>query len=206
MRKLAEQLSTYPTGQNLSEVYWRSLICNSTYSGTKASPDMRESFDASIECTPLASVFYDHYSGQYRPESSEDVLCRLECIAPYIDWRLHIQSVPGTLDPQFWDAIWKRVQELHPRRIPFQKTTDVFSSYRRYFASDLGYLGWVPRDAQEGDRICAFYGCRFPFVIRPKGEGFQLVGACYMHGIMEGEAIELPNTEGEAEEIIITLV
>lgn len=81
-----------------------------------------------------------------------------------------------------------------------------FSFDRRYFASNLWYAGWVPRHAQESDLICAFYGRRFPFVIRPKGEEYELVGACYMYGIMERETIELPNTEGDAEGITITLV
>jgi hypothetical protein len=65
-----------------------------------------------------------------------------------------------------------------------------FSIERIYFASETGYLGWVPCHAQEGDQICAFYGSRYPFVIRECAEGFQLIGACYMHGIMEGEAID----------------
>jgi hypothetical protein len=42
--------------------------------------------------------------------------------------------------------------------------------------------------------------------MRPKGEGFQLIGACYMHGIMEGEAIELQNIEGDTEDVMITLI
>jgi hypothetical protein len=133
-------------------------------------------------------------------------LCRLKCHAPYLDWRLQLESVPGTLDTQIWDAICIRLRKLRFAQIAYEKRLGQFSFYRRYFVSDLGYLGWVPRFAQEGDRICAFYGCRFPFVIRPKGEGFQLIGACYMHVIMEGEAIELPNTEGDAENIMIMLV
>jgi hypothetical protein len=67
-------------------------------------------------------------------------------------------------------------------------------------------VGWVPRHAQEGDPICAFNGCRFPLVIQPKVEEYELVGACYMHGIMEGEAIELSNTGGGAEDVTIALV
>jgi hypothetical protein len=43
-------------------------------------------------------------------------------------------------------------------------------------------------------------------VIQPKVEEYELVGACYMHGIMEGEAIELSNTGGGAEDVTIALV
>ena len=48
--------------------------------------------------------------------------------------------------------------------------------------------------AQERDVICILYGCSVPVVLREitvKGETFwQLVGECYVHGKMDGEAME----------------
>jgi hypothetical protein len=46
MRSLAECMSTYPTGQDLREVYWQSLICNCADYGEKASSDVEEGFNA----------------------------------------------------------------------------------------------------------------------------------------------------------------
>ena len=34
------------------------------------------------------------------------------------------------------------------------------------------------------------YGWKTPFVLRPVSEGYLLIGECYVHGLMHGEAIE----------------
>lgn len=59
-----------------------------------------------------------------------------------------------------------------------------------------GYVGLVPLYSENGDRISIFKGGRVPFVLRPSNqqEGkFQLIGGCYIHGLMKGEAFQLPN-------------
>lgn len=53
-----------------------------------------------------------------------------------------------------------------------------------------GRLARVPHKSRPGDRICIFRGGRVPFVIRDAEKGyFQLVGECYVQGIMDGEAM-----------------
>jgi hypothetical protein len=43
---------------------------------------------------------------------------------------------------------------------------------------------------RSGYSICIFNGGLVPFVLRSKGEQtFSFVGECYIHGIMEGEAM-----------------
>lgn len=60
---------------------------------------------------------------------------------------------------------------------------------RKYFRSRTGYIGLVPDATQEGDKICVFFGGDTPSVIRPSGDKYLLIGACYVHGIMKGEAM-----------------
>jgi hypothetical protein len=63
---------------------------------------------------------------------------------------------------------------------------------RKFFISSRGYMGWLPSAAQENDIVCVFYGCRIPFAIRIAGQNrYQLLGDCYMHGLMDGEAINI---------------
>jgi hypothetical protein len=54
-------------------------------------------------------------------------------------------------------------------------------------------LGIAPRDTKAGDKICILFGGSVPFVLREheeKGECcFELVGAAYVDGYMEGEAV-----------------
>ena len=66
---------------------------------------------------------------------------------------------------------------------------------RKLFVSkDNKWLGLAPMAAQENDIICILYGCSVPVVLRKQeveGESFwELVGECYVHGMMDGEAIE----------------
>lgn len=57
-----------------------------------------------------------------------------------------------------------------------------------------GYLAAVPYITEVGDCIALLSGGRFPFVLRPIGDHYCLIGPCYVHGIMNGEAfLETPD-------------
>ncbi|PKK54780.1 hypothetical protein CI102_290 [Trichoderma harzianum] len=62
--------------------------------------------------------------------------------------------------------------------------------YRRLARTKKGYLAVVPSQSSVGDQISLYEGGKFPFVVRPRtGQGTkQLVGPCYVRGIMYGEA------------------
>ncbi|KAJ4855732.1 heterokaryon incompatibility protein (HET) domain-containing protein [Trichoderma breve] len=62
--------------------------------------------------------------------------------------------------------------------------------YRRLARTKKGYLAVVPSQSRVGDQISLYEGGKFPFVVRTRtGQGpKQLVGPCYVHGIMYGEA------------------
>ena len=50
-----------------------------------------------------------------------------------------------------------------------------------------GYIGLAPRYAEPEDWIGVFKGGKVPPVIRADGPCWQLIGECYVHGIMKGE-------------------
>jgi hypothetical protein len=37
-----------------------------------------------------------------------------------------------------------------------------------------------------GDLVAIFLGADVPFVLREHGDAYRLVGACYIHGVMDG--------------------
>jgi hypothetical protein len=54
---------------------------------------------------------------------------------------------------------------------------------------------------KENDVLCVLYGGNVPFIIRPTtdGEAYTLVGECYVHDLMHGEAVDHHDTSlGEA--------
>ncbi len=68
----------------------------------------------------------------------------------------------------------------------------------RLCTTDNGRLGRVLSSVQTGDVVCVLYGGEVPYVIRPCGDGqFKFVGSCYIHGLMDGEALQIEGLEDE---------
>jgi hypothetical protein len=76
---------------------------------------------------------------------------------------------------------------------------------RRVFATAAGYFGLGPA-AITGENIfcCIFFGAIAPFILQKHGDVYRLVGEAYVHGVMDGEAIEMWK-RGELEEVDIEL-
>lgn len=51
---------------------------------------------------------------------------------------------------------------------------------------------------KEGDEICVFSGGHIPFLVRRQATSrwYQLIRECYVHGMMNGEAIPMAGLEG----------
>ncbi|KIV99548.1 uncharacterized protein PV09_08848 [Verruconis gallopava] len=61
--------------------------------------------------------------------------------------------------------------------------------------TDRRYLGLAPEGAERGDLICILYGCSVPVVIREMDDGHELIGECYIDGMMDGAALGLQIAE-----------
>ena len=65
------------------------------------------------------------------------------------------------------------------------------SFFRRFFIVSDGSMGLAPADAEAGDAVSLILGCDAPFVLRDRGDGtYQIIGECYLHGVMDGEAMK----------------
>jgi hypothetical protein len=64
-------------------------------------------------------------------------------------------------------------------------------TYPKFCTTKRGYIGLVPGDAKKEDLICLFHGSKVPFIVQRRIHriGYRLVGECYIHGIMRGEAL-----------------
>jgi hypothetical protein len=61
---------------------------------------------------------------------------------------------------------------------------------RKFMITEHGRMGLVARHAKEGDVVAVLTGGRVPMILRPSGDFFTVVGDAYVHGIMDGEAIQ----------------
>jgi hypothetical protein len=60
---------------------------------------------------------------------------------------------------------------------------------RAFFTTDSRHFGFGPKCTAAGDQVFLLIGSDLPFILRPAGEKFELVGACYVHEIMYGEGL-----------------
>lgn len=60
---------------------------------------------------------------------------------------------------------------------------------RKLFSTQHGMLGLGPSVLREGDLCCIIFGASVPFILRPVGSRYRLVGEAYVHGVMYGEAM-----------------
>lgn len=72
---------------------------------------------------------------------------------------------------------------------------------RRIFLIRKGYLGLAPSTMDKGDVVALLAGGNTPYIVRPvKKDKYKLVGECYVHGIMHGQAWK---AEGNKREVFI---
>jgi len=82
------------------------------------------------------------------------------------------------------------------------------TTMRRLFVTRKGFLGLGPPQTVGGEKVFVLYGGKAPFLLRDKtdktdkiinnpGPYYELVGDCYVHGIMDGEVMnwDLPESE-----------
>ena len=94
------------------------------------------------------------------------------------------------------------VNALHLRDALMQR--DRINVRRKLVTTAKGYVGMTMEMVEKGDVLCVLLGCTMPMVLRPAGEQFGVVAECYIHGLMEGKAMEwLENGECQLEDIVL---
>lgn len=63
-------------------------------------------------------------------------------------------------------------------------------SQSKLFRTAKRYLGLGPEILKSGDVVAVIFRAKVPLILRPEGDHYLLLGDCYVHGIMQGEAVE----------------
>jgi hypothetical protein len=74
----------------------------------------------------------------------------------------------------------------------------VFSAmeHRSFISTEAGHIGLAPLLAKAEDEVVVIPGCLSPMVLRPMDDGrYQVVGECFILGLMDGEALLGPLPE-----------
>jgi hypothetical protein len=69
--------------------------------------------------------------------------------------------------------------------------------HRRFAVTTKGYFVIGPDSMVEGDALVVLYGGKTAFALRESCDGWILLGECYVHGLMNGEALDMEGVEEE---------
>lgn len=72
-------------------------------------------------------------------------------------------------------------------------------SFRRGFRTTSGHVGAGTQELQPGVVVTVLYDARTPFVLRQHGDWYRLVGNCYVHEVMDGQAMRKHKAGGAAD-------
>lgn len=153
----------YPTGEDSETVVWRTLICNHARRSGEKAPGTYVDLYRSLLCLIKAHDFTRQKPPRYHLESLsfEDVLSQ---------------------DP---------AQVFLNARVIISQALGVCYSKRRG-RTEHGYVGQFCLNVQVGDCVYIPLGSAVPYVIRPgSNKTYRLIGECYVHGIMNGEAFHI---------------
>ncbi|KAH7330151.1 heterokaryon incompatibility protein-domain-containing protein [Rhexocercosporidium sp. MPI-PUGE-AT-0058] len=81
---------------------------------------------------------------------------------------------------------------------------------RSFFITKAGFFGIGPGIVEQGDSVVILLGADVPFIVREKEKcgdnfgGYALIGECYVHGLMTGDAIRAwGGPDGDLKDIIL---
>lgn len=209
---LVNGLVSYPTGQDISEVYWRSLLLdNDSEQPGERVENLRKVYTELF----LRWIKLKLFSDIKRPRIGWDSVIRASAISSVICLLSHKISGPirlFRLKRAFaWIVLWPtttffshvilvvseslcrqhRLQQMAPELQDLIQTIDSrrYNSVesgvrgRQFIVTKRGYVGWASPDTFINDELCFFQGSRIPFAIRRKNRGAKDKRGCYrLHG------------------------
>ncbi|QIX01744.1 hypothetical protein AMS68_007261 [Peltaster fructicola] len=66
----------------------------------------------------------------------------------------------------------------------------------------VAMIALVPAEAQADDVICVVHGSTTPLVLRMAAQKYEYIGACFVEGMMYGEAVDWLEAEASALELV----
>jgi Heterokaryon incompatibility protein (HET) len=126
---------------------------------------------------PAPQAYYDTFPEYFK--------LREAAAEQYHEYEFDCKSHPAGVD------IMKHFNKNSRQHALIDASIQKWSSRRRFCVTENGHFACVPKDAKPGDQICILFGANIPYVLRPTGHGYhQVVGECYVNGIMHGAGLE----------------
>ncbi|KAL1610779.1 hypothetical protein SLS60_002450 [Paraconiothyrium brasiliense] len=191
VRQTASQHNAYGTFEGMRDALWRTLVANRNSQGSI----LEEDYSVLLAAPALFKARHSLRNGEVKSIAHNFLMSW--CAGFFagnaslkLAGRQLTSYLVSDMDPDAVDSSVLRNALIARDRLNIR---------RRLFSTWKGYLGMVQHDALPTDVVCILYGCSMPMVLRPSEGGFLLVGECYLHGLMEGEAFELLRRQDTVE-------
>lgn len=102
---------------------------------------------------------------------------------PYYSFRAFVSHCSEKLTEAKFNYLENEAKE-------FSLTLTNIQRGRRIGWTDGHYMGVFPGSTQHGDLVAVLLGSKLPYVLRPCGNNYLLVGPAYVYGIMNGEIMK----------------
>ncbi|KAF7943346.1 hypothetical protein EAE96_011273 [Botrytis aclada] len=163
--------STYKNGESVLEALWRTLIGNIA-NFEPAKPQFMRHFQAVLDTITLRErgIVFDQHDSSRSQTLASDIVEKLQ--NDEISLNLLLSAKAGQSLPYFLELV---------------NTV----SGRVFFTTSRGYMGFGAPGAKVGDQVCVLGGGWTPFVLRDHKTYFEMIGDSYLHGMMQGETLDL---------------
>jgi hypothetical protein len=178
VRQSIKVLGDYPTGESVASLMFRIPIGDASRPHLDADVDLNAAY---VAITGEGDKAESDSDGGTGGRSSHFDVAGIPSDITTIEDMMEFLKRPGEARNKAW-KYWHTAVSLSKRL-----------SGARFCTTEKGYAGLVPFDAAPGQEICIVHGVGAPLVVRSRcgTEGYdELVGECYIHGIMYGEALD----------------
>ncbi|KAL8829021.1 MAG: hypothetical protein Q9170_006349 [Blastenia crenularia] len=196
---------TYINGQSRLEALWRTIVTDQTRNDHPAPTKVGSLLFQYLRALFRHAIFLQLVTSAENAKEGEQIQTTLES-SPNVDKLA--KSDPSEQMPAMYGDLQSAVERMQEglnfneiieiEDATYRKSVDAFYPYMniplrmRLFRTENSRLGMGPRSVSEGDEAWVFQGARVPFVLRPNLETgrYKLIGQAYVHGMMQGEAID----------------
>jgi hypothetical protein len=113
-----------------------------------------------------------------------------------------IDRIPPIGQPSFLDVL--KTMAAGGSAESFAALARNFCFNRSFFVTSDGRLGIGPAEIRRGDTISIIFGGAVPYILRAQGTHYVLIGESYVHGLMDGQAVDAWHS-GEVEDEVLVL-
>lgn len=183
----SSSLNAYRDLEATRTALWRTLVGNSTHEGHIPAPEFdRWILTRKLWRNSVPGVYTNGFGlHDFMSRNRRLLLCGYT-----FEEIVHERSLPWYHPP-------RRLNYVHTNGQLEALTRAVnVMAWRRLVGTERGRMELATAAAVTGDTVAVLVGCSTPTLLRKERDGWQVVGECYLHGCMHGEAIDANDRDG----------